>query len=82
MTEKPAERKSPERSQEQRIADLEAALAQSRANTPLGTIPDHGAGPGQEIAETWSQAEQEDAQAGNIDEEGPPVEPAPGQHKR
>lgn len=47
------------RSVEQRLADLELANAQLRATTPLGTTPEHGAGPGTEIAETWSQYEQE-----------------------
>lgn len=48
---------------EQRIANLELQLAQTRAGLPGGTIPDHGAGYGQENEETWSQAEQEAARA-------------------
>jgi len=48
------------RTQEQRIADLELALAQTKAGLPGGTLPEHSAGPGTEIAETWSQAEQEE----------------------
>jgi hypothetical protein len=52
------------RTTEQRIADLELQLAQTRATTPLGNIPDHGGGVGQEIEPTWSQAEQEQAWAG------------------
>jgi hypothetical protein len=47
------------RTTDQRIADLEAQLAASRAAQPLGTTPYHGAGPGTDTAETWSQAEQE-----------------------
>jgi hypothetical protein len=61
--EKKDEKKDSGPSMEQRLADLELQLAQTRAGTPLGTIPDHGAGPGQDIAETWSQAEQEQAKA-------------------
>lgn len=44
-----------------RIADLEAALAASRAGSPLSLLPEHSAGPGMEVAQTWSQAEQEQA---------------------
>lgn len=46
-----------------RVRDLENALAAARATSPLGLIPLHGAGPGEEIAETWSLAEQEAALA-------------------
>jgi len=49
----------PQKTDSQRIADLELALAQTRAGLPGGTTPYHGAGPGTETAETWSQAEQE-----------------------
>jgi hypothetical protein len=58
-----AKDKMPTRTTEQRIADLELQLAQSRAAMPGGTLPDHSAGFGQEIEETWSQAEQEAARA-------------------
>jgi hypothetical protein len=44
-----------------RIKDLESTLAATRAGMPLSLTPEHGAGPGQEINETWSQAEQETA---------------------
>lgn len=49
---------------EARIAALEAQLAASRAVTGLGTLPTHGAGIDDEIAETWSQHDQELAQRG------------------
>lgn len=55
---------TPPKSTEQRIADLELQLATVKATTPLGTIPDHGGGVGQEIEDTWSQADQELARAG------------------
>lgn len=44
----------------ERVRQLEAALASSRAALPLSLIPEHGAGPGMEVRETWSQAEQEE----------------------
>jgi hypothetical protein len=47
-----------------RVADLEARLAAAQAAAPLTLIPAHGAGPGAEVAETWSQADQEAATAG------------------
>lgn len=53
-----AEEKKDTRSTDQRIADLELQLAQSRAGTATGTIPEHGGGVGTDIAETWSQADQ------------------------
>jgi len=49
------------RTTEQRLADLELQLAQTRAGLPGGTLPEHSAGPGTEIEETWSQAEQEES---------------------
>lgn len=52
------------RTNEQRIADLEYALAQTRAGTALGTLPWHGAGVEDDIAETWSQHDQELAARG------------------
>jgi len=52
------------KSTEERIAELEAALAASRASAPLNAIPEHGAGPGTDIAETWSLGDQEAARAG------------------
>jgi hypothetical protein len=45
------------------VRDLRNALAASRAAMPLSTTPLHGAGPADEVAETWSQAEQEAAKA-------------------
>lgn len=48
---------------EARIRDLENALAASRANQSTGLTPFHGAGPGTDINETWSQYEQEQAAA-------------------
>jgi len=48
----------------QRVADLELQLAQARSAAPLGTVPEHAAGVGTDTAETWSQAEQTLAQAG------------------
>jgi hypothetical protein len=44
-----------------RLRDVENQLATTRAGLPLTLIPEHGAGPGMEIRETWSQAEQEEA---------------------
>jgi hypothetical protein len=68
----------PQRTQEQRIADLELQLATVKATTPLGNIPDHGAGVGQEIEETWSQYDQELSTRGEHPfqepDEPPPVE--------
>ena len=46
-----------------RVRDLENSLAATRAGMPLSLIPEHGAGPGMEVAETWSAAEQEAAKA-------------------
>jgi hypothetical protein len=34
-------------------------LMLQRAGMPLSLIPEHGAGPGMDVNETWSQAEQE-----------------------
>lgn len=59
-----ADTKPAPKSQEQRIADLELALATAQAGTPLGTLPEHGAGIGQEVEETWSLADQELAAKG------------------
>lgn len=42
-----------------RLRDVEHQLATTRAGLPLSLIPEHGAGPGMEVNETWSQAEQE-----------------------
>jgi len=53
-------------SQEDRIAALEAALAAAQQAAPIGTIPEHGAGVGLATAETWSQAEQENATAAAV----------------
>jgi hypothetical protein len=75
MSEQRTEKTPPKegKSQEQRIADLELALAQTRAGTPLGTLPNHAGGVGQEVEETWSQYEQELATAGKH-----PDQPQPG----
>lgn len=78
-------RQQDERTTDQRIADLELQLATVKATVPLGTIPDHAGGVGQEIEPTWSQQDQEmaargehpfqdDDEDGGIDEEGPPIE--------
>jgi TATA-binding protein-associated factor Taf7 len=42
-----------------RIRDLENTLAATRAGLPLTLVPEHGAGPGTDIRESWSQYEQE-----------------------
>jgi len=52
------------RTVEQRLADLELANAQLRAGAPGGTLPSHSAGVDDEIAETWSQHDQEMAMRG------------------
>lgn len=54
------ERQSPE-DLSRRIRDLENTLAATRAGMPFSLIPSHGAGVGDEVAETWSQLEQERA---------------------
>lgn len=65
MAEDKAKRASGDtRTTEQRIADLEAQLAQTRAGTPLGSLPWHAAGVEDDIAETWSQHDQELAHRG------------------
>jgi hypothetical protein len=46
-----------------RLRDVENQLATTRAGIPLTLIPEHAAGPGMEVRETWSQAEQEAAAA-------------------
>jgi hypothetical protein len=45
------------------VRDLKNALASLRATVPTSLIPLHGAGPGEDIDETWSLAEQEEARA-------------------
>ena len=57
--EKPAHKTT--QSAEDRIAALEAALADSQALVPTSLVPEHGAGPGMEVRDTWSQFEQERA---------------------
>lgn len=59
------------RTTDQRIADLELQLAQTRAGTPLGTIPEHGAGVGTDVAPTWSQYDQELATVGEHPDQAP-----------
>jgi hypothetical protein len=44
-----------------RVEQLEAALANARAGMPLNLIPLHGAGEGEEIAQSWSLYDQEQA---------------------
>jgi hypothetical protein len=61
---RPEQGKTPPKTNEQRIADLELQLATVRATVPLGNIPDHAGGVGQDIEETWSQQDQELAWAG------------------
>jgi hypothetical protein len=46
---------------EARIRDLEATVVAQRAAMPMSVTPEHGAGDGMDVAETWSQAEQEAA---------------------
>jgi hypothetical protein len=46
-----------------RIRDLENTLAATRAGMPLTLIPEHGAGPGMEVSDSWGQYEQEQAKA-------------------
>jgi hypothetical protein len=67
MAEQAAGRPAPPkdtRTVEQRLADLELANAQLRAGTPGGTLPWHGGGVEDDVAETWSQHDQELANAG------------------
>ncbi len=47
-----------------RVRDLESQLKAQRAAMPLNLIPENGAGNGDDIADTWSQADQEAARAG------------------
>lgn len=58
-----AEEPRDKQSVDDRITQLEAALAASRGAAPLNPIPDHGAGEGTEVAETWSLYEQEQSRA-------------------
>ena len=50
---------SDKESLEARIRDLEAAMVAQRAAMPMSLTPLHGAGEGEEVAETWSQFDQE-----------------------
>lgn len=59
-----------------RIRDLETTLATTRAGIPLSLIPEHGAGPGMEVAETWSAADQAAARA--ADDSGTGIGQLPG----
>jgi hypothetical protein len=63
MSEQPAEAPAVKTDSE-RIADLEAALAASRAAAPEGTTVQHGGGVGNVFEETWSQHDQELASRG------------------
>lgn len=49
---------------EKRAADAEARAATVVSASPLTLVPEHGAGPGLEVAETWSQYEQDAIRAG------------------
>lgn len=75
--------RSPSKSTEQRIADLELQLATVKATTPLGNIPDHGGGVGQEMEDTWSQQDQELARAGKhpFQDDDSEAQPGPTPHK-
>lgn len=42
-----------------RLRDVENQLAATRAGLPLTLVPEHGAGPGLDVNETWSQYDQE-----------------------
>ena len=64
MAEERPKQAAPTKTAEQRIADLENALLQTRAGMPGGTIPWNSAGIEDEVAETWSQHDQELANAG------------------
>lgn len=47
-----------------RVSALEEAVkAAQRAGQPSTSVPEHAGGPGTEIADTWSQYEQERARA-------------------
>jgi hypothetical protein len=46
---------------QQRVEQLEAALANARAGMPLNLTPLHGAGYEEEVEETWSLYDQEQA---------------------
>lgn len=46
-----------------RVSQLESALKAQRAAMPQSLIPEHGAGYGDEVEETWSLADQEEARA-------------------
>jgi hypothetical protein len=79
-----SEQAAEKRTTEQRIADLELQLAQSRAAVPGSTLPEHSAGVGLDVAETWSQQDQELAYMGDHPDQEPPRVPAhqPGQPAR
>lgn len=60
----------PEQKPAQQSSDLAAELSQLRAEVkslratlPTSLIPLHGAGPGTDVDDTWSLAEQEEARA-------------------
>jgi hypothetical protein len=44
---------------EAELDELRAELASARAALPLTLVPSNGGGPGEEIRQTWSLAEQE-----------------------
>lgn len=56
----PTDKESGEKgSLEARIRDLEATVVAQRAAMPMSATPEHGAGVGMEVEETWSQYDQE-----------------------
>jgi hypothetical protein len=45
------------------IRDLQNTIAAMRAGAPLSLVPEHGAGVGDKVEETWSLAQQEEAKS-------------------
>jgi len=72
MADEKAAPAKPQKTAEQRIADLELALAAAQVAAPGGTVPYHGGGPEQDVAETWSQADQEAEHAADRESSGRP----------
>lgn len=63
-TPKSAEPKSADPDLATQVRDLQNTIAAMRAGAPLSLIPEHSAGLGDGVAETWSQYDQEMALAG------------------
>lgn len=57
---------------DERIAALEARVAAAEAAVPTSTIPEHGAGVGTSVAETWSAYDQALAFAGEHPDQAEP----------